>query len=93
MDDVLGLADKSFANFLIASRKCGLMWVYIFLMIYPTRQNWQMILAQTKIFNIFPSSIQASSIIRILSSFCSRCKYNYIPNKDLTDLLWHIKFK
>ena len=84
MDNVLGLADKSFANFLIASRKFGLMCVYIFLMIYPTRQNWQMILAQAKIFNIFPGSIQASSIIRILSSSCSRYKYNYLPNRDLT---------
>ena len=33
-------------------------------------------------FNIFPGSIQASSIISILSSFCSRYKYNYIPNRD-----------
>ena len=42
-----------------------------------------MILAQTEIFNIFPGSIQASSIVKILSSFCSRYKYNYIPNRNL----------
>ena len=42
-----------------------------------------MVLAQTKIFNIFPGSIQASSIVKILSSFCSRYKYNYIPNRNL----------
>ena len=42
-----------------------------------------MILAQTKIFNIFPGSIQTSSIVKILSSFCSRYKYNYVPNRDL----------
>ena len=62
--DVLGLAGKSdkFANFLTVSRKFGLTYGYIFYTIYPTRQNWQMILSQTKIFNIFPGSIQVSSI-------------------------------
>ena len=51
MDDVLDLADKSeaFANFLTVSRKFGLTCVIVFHTIYPTRQNWQMILAQTKI--------------------------------------------
>ena len=85
MDDVLDLADKSetFANFLTVSRKLGLTCVIAFHMIYPTRQNWQMILAQTKTFNSFPGSIQTSSIVKILSSFCSRYKYNYIPNRDL----------
>ena len=68
MDNVSGLADESetFANFLIVSRKFGLTWVYNFRTIYPTRQNCQMILAQRKIFNIFPGSIQASSIVKIL---------------------------
>ena len=78
MDDVLSLADRSetFTNILIVSRKFGLTYVYIFHAIYPTKQNWQMILAQTKIFNIFPGSIQASSIVKILSSFCNRYRYN-----------------
>ena len=85
MDHVSGLADRSetFANILIVSRKFGISCVYGFHTIHPTRQNWQMILAQTKIFNIFPRSIQASSIVKILSSFCSRYKYNYIPNRNL----------
>lgn len=85
MDDVSGLADKSeaFANFFTASRKFGLTVVFIFHTIYPTRQNWQMILAQKKIFNIFPGLIQASSIVKILPSSCARYKYNYIPNRDL----------
>ena len=85
MDDVSGLFEKSeeFANFLNVSRRFGLTCVYIFHTIYPTSQNWQMILAQTKIFNNFPGSIQASSIVKILSSFCNRYRYNYIPNKDL----------
>ena len=42
-----------------------------------------MILAQTKIFSIFPDSVQASSVIRILSSFCSRYRHTYIPSRDL----------
>ena len=42
-----------------------------------------MILSQAKIFNSFPGSIQASSIVRNLSSFCSRYRYHYVPNRDL----------
>ena len=42
-----------------------------------------MILAQTKIFSIFSGSLQTSLILKILSSFCSRYKYNYIPCRDL----------
>ena len=85
MDEVSGLADKSeeFANFLTVSRKFGLICVYIFRTIYSTRQNWQMILSQAKIFNIFPGSVQVSCIAKKLSSFCSRYKYNYIPIRDL----------
>ena len=42
MDNFSGLADNSeeFANFLTVSRKHGLMCVYIFHTIYPTRQHW-----------------------------------------------------
>ena len=85
MDDVSGIADKSenFANFLTLSRKFGFTCVYIFHTIYPTRNNWQMILSQTKIFNIFPGSIQASSVVKISFSYCSRYTYEYIPRKDL----------
>ena len=85
MDDVSGLADKSeeFANFLTVSRKYKLTYRYIFHKIYPTRQHWQMILSQTKIFNFFPGSIQATAIIRILSSFASRYKHTYIPRRDV----------
>ena len=73
MDDIAGLAEKSetFVNFLTVSKKFGLTCVYVFHTIYRTRENWQMILGQTKIFNIFPGSIQTSLIVKILSSFCS----------------------
>ena len=85
MDNISGLADKSeeFANFLTVSRMYGLTCVYIFHKIYPTRQHWQMILSQTKIFNFFPGSILATAIISILSSFASRYKHTYIPRRDV----------
>ena len=55
MDDVSCLAEKSdeFANFLTVSQKYGLTSVYIFGTIYPSRQNWQMIMSQTQIFIYF----------------------------------------
>ena len=56
---------------------------YIFHTIYPTRQYWQMILSQINIFNFFPRSVQASSIIRILSSFFNRYGHDYIPHRDV----------
>ena len=57
---------KMFGDLLTVSRKFT--YVYIFRTIYPTKNNWQMILSQTKIFNIFPGSIQASSVIKMLTS-------------------------
>ena len=59
MDDVSDVADISdeFANFLIASRKYRVTGVYIFQTIYSTRQNWQMIISQTKMFNFFLGSV------------------------------------
>ena len=84
MDDVLRLANKSkdFANFLTVSRKFNFTCVYVFHAIYPTRSNWQMILSQTKIFNIFPGSLK-TSVIKILSSYCNRYTYEYIPHRYL----------
>ena len=85
MDDILGLADKSnkFANFLTVSRKFNFTCVYVFHTMYPTRSNWQMILSQTKIFNIFPGSLQTSSVIKILYSYCNRYIYEYILHRYL----------
>ena len=85
MDDVSGLADKSdeFTDFLTVSKKYGLTCVYIFHTIYRTRQNWQIIMSQTKIFNFFPGSVQDSPIVRILSSFASSHKHTYIPNQNI----------
>ena len=85
MDNVSGLADKSenFTNFLSVSRKFNFTCIYVFHTIYPTRNNWQMILLETKIFNIIPRSIQASSVVKMLSSYCNRYTYKYIPHRDL----------
>lgn len=85
IDDASGLADKSeeFANFLSVSHKYGMTCVYIFHTIYPIRQKWQMIMSQTKIFSFFPVFVQAPSIIRILFSFASRYRHNYIPQRNI----------
>ena len=84
IDDVSDLADRSseFVNFLTLSRKYGVTCVYIFHTIYQTRQNWQMIMSQTKMFKFFPGSVHTSSIQRILSSFTSRCSNNYITTRN-----------
>ena len=76
MDDVSGLADRSnkFSNFLTVSRKYGFSCLYVFHTIYPGRQNWEMIMSQTHIFNFFPGSIHSSRILKTLSLFASRQK-------------------
>ena len=50
LDIVFGLSDTSdtFANILAVSRKFGLTCVYAFHTLYPTRQNWKIILSETK---------------------------------------------
>ena len=85
MNDVSGLADKSddFDNFLTVSRKFSFTCVYDFHTMYPRRSRWQMILSQTKNFNIFPGSLQTATVTKILSSYCQRYTYKYIPHRDL----------
>ena len=41
-----------------------------------------MIMCQTKIFNFLRRSVHATSIVRILSSFASRYKHNYIRHRN-----------
>ena len=85
MDDVSGLADKSqeFSNFLTVSRKYGFSCVFVFHTIYPGRQNWEMIMSQTHIFNFFPGSVHNNWILKILSVFASRQKDTYLPNQQV----------
>ena len=51
MDDVSGLADKSdeFANFFTVLRKYGITCLYIFHTVYPSRENWQMIVSDANL--------------------------------------------
>ena len=50
---------------------------------YLAKQNWQMIISQTKIFNIFAGSSQISSISKILMANCKRYTFEYIPTREL----------
>ena len=85
MDDVSGLADKSddFSNFLTVSRKYGFSCVYVFHTIYPGRQSWEMIMAQTHIFSFFPGSIHSGRILKTLALFASRQRHTYLPNQQV----------
>ena len=85
MDGVSGLGDKSdeFAHFLTVPRKYGVTCVYIFNTIYPSRQNWQMIMSQSQIFIFFPGSIHSGSITRTLSLFTNRYKNTYVPVRNV----------
>ena len=85
MNDVSGLADNSneFCSFLTAFRKYRYSRIYIFHIVFPQLKNWQMILSQTKIFNIFPSAVQLGSISKLLSNNCDRETLKYIPKREL----------
>ena len=85
MDDVSGLADKSneFCSFLTVSRKYRYNCIYVFHIVFPQLTNWQMILSQTKILNIFPSAVQLGNIYKLLSNNCNRETLKYIPKREL----------
>ena len=69
MDDVSGVADisESFENFLRVSRKFGFHCVYVFHVIALATQNWQKIISQTNIFDIFPASVPQNTFV-----FCNQ---------------------
>ena len=85
LDDVSGVADvsKNFGNFLTVSRKFGYNCVYVFHNINQTSQNWQKIISQTNIFNIFPASLPLNSVSKILQSNCIINSRSYIPTCQL----------
>ena len=82
MDDVSGLADKSntFANFLTAAKKFGYHCAYIFHIILLEKE---IIILQTKVFNIFPSSVPYQTIVRLLESNAVRTTKKYLPARSL----------
>ena len=94
MDDVSGLADKSeeFSNFSTVSRKYGFSCVYVFHTIYPGRQSWEMIMAQTHYFNFFPGSIHSGRILKTLALFASRQKKNIFPTSRFGSINFIFKF-
>ena len=65
MGNVSGLTDKSenFANFLTVSRKFCFTCVYIFYTIYPTKNNWQMILFLTFFLVLYKLHLQSLVLI------------------------------
>ena len=75
--------DSAVENFLTISQKFGYICLYIFHIIYPTKSIGQMILSQTKIFNIFPSTIQLGNKLKNLTNNCDWETINYIPASDL----------
>ena len=85
MDDVCGLADKSneFCSFLTVSRKYRYSCIYISHIVFPQLRNWQIIISQTKIFNIFPSAVQLGNLSKLLTNNCDRETLKYIPKREL----------
>ena len=84
-NDVSGLADKSneFCSFLTVSRKSRYSCIYIFHIVFPQLRNWQMIISKTKIFNIFPSTVQLGNLSKLLSNNCDRETLKCIPKHEL----------
>ena len=85
MHNVSGLADKSneFCSFLTVSRKYRYSCICIFHIVFPALSNWQMILSQTKNFNIFPSAVQLANMSKILTNNCDRETLKYITKPEL----------
>ena len=85
MDDVSGLADKSneFCSFLTISGKYRYSCIYTFHIVFPQLRNWQMIISQTKIFNIFPSAVQLENFSKLLTNSCDRETLKCIPKREL----------
>ena len=85
MDDVSSLADKSneFCSFLMVSQKYRYSCIYIFHIVFSQLKNWQMIISQTKIFNIFPSAVQLGNLSKLQTNNCDRETFTYIPKRKL----------
>ena len=65
------------------ARKYNYNCVYIFHTIYPEKANWQTILSQTNIYNIFPATVPLNSVRKILEGACIRKTSKYIPQASL----------
>ena len=85
MDDVSGLADKSdeFANFLAVSRKYGITCFYIFDTIYPSRQNWQMIMSQKKYLIFFQALFRLAQFLEFYLLLQADIKMAYVLHRNI----------
>ena len=68
---------------MIVARKYNYNCNYIFHTIYPEKTNWQTILSQTNIYNIFPATVLLNSVRKILEGACIRKMSKYIPQAFL----------
>ena len=86
MEDVSGIADtsKKFAEFLTVCRKYRYHCAYVFHIITPETQIWKKILSQINTFNIFPSSVQYNTVVKIFQSNCRQATKKYF----LALLMW-----
>ena len=82
MDNLI-VMDNDFGSCLTVCRKFGYNWIYLFHIIYPEKSIWQIIISQTRIFNIFSGSIQLSSVLKMIANNCHRETLSYIPIRDL----------
>ena len=57
--------------------------LFVFHTIYPNRQNWEMIMTQTHIFNFFPGSIHSGKILKTLCLFANRYKNSDVPSQNI----------
>ena len=85
MGNVLGIADKpnEFGSFLIVCQKFSYNCICLFHTNYPEKTIWQMIISQTKMFNIFSGSIQLSSILKIIMNNSNRETIFHISPREL----------
>ena len=84
MDDVSGLADKSDeVAFFILFHVNMVLHVFTFFIqfIQPDKVGWWLCLKQKYLF--FSESVQASWILRILSSFANRYKNTFIAHRNI----------
>ena len=49
----------------------------------PESQIWKIILSQTNIFDIFPSSVPNNTVVKILLISCRQTTKKYVPSRSM----------
>ena len=80
MDNNCGFADKYsvFQRFLFVTWKFKYIFLYVFHILYLVKVSWQVMLYQTKIFNILLSAVDSKIVLIILTNNCGRETTAYI---------------